>query len=132
MKKSILHLFILLLTFSIFPKDGMSQLKIWSVKECGRYAIDGVIRKNPPVGLALLVNEKSKSEMKFTITPNELSKTVLYIDKSVSLDATILKLNGTLGEISSIENLKLRMPDPLHPDLDSGFVLSKKMECLHE
>lgn len=103
-----------------------------AISECGRYIISGVVRKNPSKGLILIVNEKSKSEFQFTFKAGELSKVALYIDKSVSMDASILKIDGTRGEISSIDSVKFRIPDPLHPNQDSGFVSSKHMECDHE
>lgn len=126
------YFFFFITVFCLFLNIGMAQSKSWSAVECGRYTIDGVVRKNPHHGLILVVNEKSKSENKLTFKSGELSKVALYIDKSISMEAVILKIDGTRGEVSSIESVKLRLPDPLHPDLDGGFILRKKMECAHE
>ena len=132
MKLMIKYFFLLILILCCFCTEGICQQKSWTISRCGSYSIDGIIRKNPPTSLVLIVNEKSKSESKFTIKSGELSKVALFVDRAISMQATVIKIDGTKGELSSIGPIKLRIPDPLHPDLDNGFILKKKMECEHE
>ena len=99
------------------------------IKGCGLYKMAGVIRKDPTDILDLVVNEKSNSEYRFKPAAGELPKFAGFIDRPITLQVEVTSLNGSRGDVSAPKNITDRVPDPLHPSVDTGFILMKKRKC---
>ena len=100
-----------------------------SPKGCGRYVVAGVIHKNKGFGVTLVVNEKSQSEYRFKPASGELPRFVAILDLPVSLELSIVKLNGMSGEVAGAHEMSLIAPQPLEQHKSSGFKLIEEKPC---
>ena len=100
-----------------------------AAKGCGRYKIAGIIRKNKDRGILFVVNEKTKSEYNFKPAAGELPKFVAYTDVPIRMEANITKLEATRGEVANPSKIVPMVPDPLNPNLNSGFILINQKKC---
>lgn len=80
---------------------------------CGFYKVEGIVREDK-LKVKLIVNEKSVSEIKFSAPFNWETKLRAYINDPVTVQLKIEKRpDGTLAEIHSIQEISLRVPDPM-------------------
>lgn len=121
--------FIPLLLLSLFTHSALAEETYGAIKGCGRYKVAGIIRKNKEHGIHLVVNEKTASEYQFKPASGELPKFVGFIDLPIKLETSVTKLDGTKGEVASPSGIKPIVPDPLHPNLNSGFILIEQKKC---
>ena len=112
-----------------FYSTSEASERYGGVQGCGAYQVAGVIRKDSLDILDLVVNEKTKSEYRFKPAPGELPKFAGYLDQAIKLQVEVTLLNGNKGEVANPKNIHHRVPDPLHPSLDTGFILVKKRSC---
>ncbi|MNJ90993.1 hypothetical protein D3C87_86360 [compost metagenome] len=120
---------------------------------CGEYEVQGTIRKSEK-DFVVKLYEGSISEVVFTLAPdlNELAS--IYPDTAITLRAKLLKpVEGFRGHLDSLktaaqikemtegkayserfarDDMKERVPDPLHPEMDSSFKLIKELPCSGE
>lgn len=130
---------------------GASSVLAEQAFKCGQYELTGVIRKVEGQNVMKLY-EGSMSEAILTLAPDLSELAEVYLDRSVTLKG-ILKapvknyrgfIESTLtpAEIKDLmspnkpytarfmrDDIKERVPDPLHPDLDSGMKLIKERPC---
>ncbi|MEA9357882.1 hypothetical protein SHI21_16750 [Bacteriovorax sp. PP10] len=98
------------------------------LSECGEYTIKGVIRPLKD-GITIVVNEKTKSELKITTTIPESSQLAAFSNRPVTVTALLnKKFDGTKGFAEKIIKTEFRLPDPMNPK-DTGINLEKKGEC---
>ncbi len=100
-----------------------------SFQGCGSYKIAGVIRKDPDTAVVLVVNEKTGSEYRFKPAPGELPRFASYLDTPITLSVDVIQSKGHRGVISHPSDLNPMAPDPIHPHLNSGFLILKKRKC---
>lgn len=140
-KASLISLFLFLGTL----KAGAEDFK------CGEYEISGVIKKVEGK-FALKLYEGSMSEVVLSLSPDLEELAGIYENRAVLLrgrmSAPVSLMRGKVDSLLSAEELrkltapdqpysarflrsdiKERVPDPLHPDLDSGLKLIKEMAC---
>jgi hypothetical protein len=113
---------------SIGAATGMESYG--SFQGCGRYQIGAIVRKDKTDVVSIVVGEKSNSEYKFKIQPEEWGQYTGYFDLPISAEVNILKIDGTLGFITESKNIKLITPHPLNSLQSTGFRLIKKLECV--
>ena len=97
--------------------------------ECGRYKISGKARmvQNMPF---IVVNERTSSEYLISISLEEEPKLAPYIDQPIQLTATIdTKMDGRKGKAHGLNEVALRVPQPLAVRPDTGFLLLSKNRC---
>lgn len=119
----------LLLIFSLYLLSATSLLAAdWTgFKGCGLYKVRGVGRtiKN---ALVIVVNEKTKSEIIFSLPINNEPTLAPYVDRPLEATVQINKpMNGSKG-FGVVQSIKSRLPDPLNP-VDTGMSLMTKSEC---
>lgn len=119
--------------------------------QCGEYAISGVIKKHAD-HLVVKLYEETMSEVILSL-PQDLEEAAeIYENRAVTINAKMMApIKNRRGEIESLlsaaevkalfaadqpysaryfrEDLKERVPDPLHPEHDSGLVLLKELPC---
>ncbi len=94
---------------------------------CGLYQVKGVGRiiKNT---LVIVVNEKTQSEIIFSVPILNGIKLSPYIDRPLEANLQINEaINGANGK-GTIQMIKDRLPNPLNPK-DTGIQLLTKSEC---
>ncbi len=99
---------------------------------CGEYLFSGRFFANPTTKhLELVTNENSQSKSNFVVGKIEdLRKVRDYINHRVELKANISKeMDGMLGELEDIKNIKILPPDPLNEYKRNKFTLIKKSDC---
>lgn len=138
-------LFITLIT--VLSLDAFAQESF----KCGEYDISGVVKKSDGK-FVLKLYEGTMSEITLSL-PVDLEQAVqVYENKSVLLRAKMMApVKDTQGTVQSLlsdeevkkllgpdspysarflrDDIKERVPDPLHPDLDSGMKLTKETPC---
>jgi hypothetical protein len=131
MLKILLLFPLFLIFFSIKITNAVAETRTLRISDCGSYFINGklVLGEKFPY---LVVNEKSKSEMRFKVNSDSISKIVLLMNKNISLEASVTQLDGTQGVISNIKSVNEIAPNPLYNELSNGFSLIKKMECKND
>lgn len=96
---------------------------------CGEYFAAGTVHSTK-AGYFLVINEKTRSEYTFKSPIPEEPKFAPYVDKPLLARITInKKIDGTRGDLEKVLKVEHRIPNPLHPILDTGFRLIKRMEC---
>lgn len=83
--------------------------------KCGLYTLQGVVRETPD-DFEVVINEKTASEVKVSITGIDLVKLASYKDKSIK--AEIILTENQYGHdltVEEISNIKLRISNPLNP-----------------
>ncbi len=117
----------LILTLCLFSGTLMAQTSWTGFKGCGLYRVRGIVRiqNNTPV---IVVNEKTKSEMVFTLPiPNE-PKLSAYIDREMQANLLITEaMNGSKGK-GVVKEIEARIPNPIDPK-DTGINFITKSEC---
>lgn len=125
----------------------------WAQEEfkCGEYSIDGVVKK---VGekIVLKLYEGTMSEVTLDLAEDLAEGSEIYLNKPVTVKGKMFapvkeyrgKVESLLSEkeIKALrapgrpysdrfmrDDIKERVPDPLHPDLDSGMKLVKSTPC---
>lgn len=119
--------------------------------KCGEYEIAGVIRKVDGQNV-LKIYEGSMSEAVLGLAPDLAELAEVYLDSAVTLKGRMQEpVKNYKGKVESLltaeeiknltspdkpytarfmrEDIKDRVPDPLHPDLDSGLKLIKEGPC---
>lgn len=119
--------------------------------KCGEYEFTGVIKKHEGKN-ALKLYEGTMSEITLTLAPDLEEAVSIYENKSVWLKGHLwAPVKDTRGHVESLlsaeeihkltgpdqpytarflrADIKERVPDPLHPDLDSGMSLVKETSC---
>lgn len=119
--------------------------------KCGEYNIHGVVKKSAD-HFVLKLYEGSMSEVILSL-PQDLEEAIqIYEDRAVTLQAKMMApVKNMRGQVQSLlsgeevkkllssdqpysarffrEDIQERVPDPLHPELDSGMVLIKEIPC---
>lgn len=113
----------------IFINQTFAVESQFLIKDCGRYHIRGIIRKDPKSSVLLVVNEKTKSEYRFKPKDGELHKFVGIIDSEIKLDVQIVSLDGTAGVVAYPSNIDREVPDPLNTNHKLSFELMEKKKC---
>ena len=101
----------------------------YSAHECGEYNITGTVRmiKNTPF---IVVNEHTLSESVLAIPIEEEPRVAPYLNRPCELRAMLnKKMDGTKGEVNTLKEITLRVPNPLNDKPDTGFTLLKKRPC---
>lgn len=128
MKNALLFLLLSLTTFE-FALALENEKPYESYQGCGEYWTAGIVRSTK-LGYFIVVNEKTQSEYNFKAPILEEPKLAPYVDRPMKAKVVLSqKLNGTRGDIEKVIQATNRVPNPLHPILDTGFRLIKKMEC---
>lgn len=119
--------------------------------KCGEYDITGVVKKSDGK-FVLKLYEGSMSEITLSLPVDLEAAAQVYENKAVLLKAKMMApVKDTRGVVQSLlsdeevkkllgpespysarflrEDIKERVPDPLHPDLDSGMILTKELSC---
>ncbi|UXR65660.1 hypothetical protein EZJ49_05280 [Bdellovibrio bacteriovorus] len=119
--------------------------------KCGEYDITGVVKKSDGK-FVLKLFEGSMSEITLALPADLEAAAQVYENKAVLLKAKMMApVKDTQGSVVSLlsedevkkllgpdspysarflrEDIKERVPDPLHPDLDSGMMLTKELSC---
>lgn len=119
--------------------------------KCGEFEIQGVIRKVDGKN-ALKLYEGSQSETTLMLDSDLEEVAGLYVDSSVTLRGRLqapvknyqgqVESNLSPEEVKALrssdqpysarfvrDDIKERIPDPLHPEMDSGMKLIKEMPC---
>lgn len=116
-----------ILTFVLLLSSVTIAQEWTGISDCGIYQVNGIGRSTKE-GLALVVNEKTKSE--FTINVPIMNGPFLapYVDKAIQASVEISK-KATGSKIEGIiKEIKSRIPDPLNPK-DTGVKLILKAAC---
>lgn len=119
--------------------------------QCGEYAISGIIKKHADHFVVKLY-EETMSEVILSLPQDLEGAAEIYENRAVTINAKMVApIKNRRGEAQSLmsatevkallaadqpysaryfrEDLKERVPDPLHPDQDSGLVLLKELPC---
>lgn len=119
--------------------------------KCGEYEFTGVIKKFEGKN-ALKLYDGTMSEITLTLAPDLEEAVSIYENKAVWLKGRLFApVKDTRGHVESLlsaeevqklmgpdqpytarflrADIKERVPDPLHPDLDSGMSLVKETPC---
>lgn len=119
--------------------------------KCGEYDLTGVVKKSDGK-FVLKLYEGSMSEITLSLPVDLEAAAQVYENKAVLLKAKMTApVKDTRGSVHSLlsddevkkllgpdspysarflrEDIKERVPDPLHPDLDSGMMLTKELPC---
>ncbi|KYG60749.1 hypothetical protein AZI85_12220 [Bdellovibrio bacteriovorus] len=119
--------------------------------KCGEYEFKGVI-KQVDGNSVLKLYEGSMSETVFSLAPDLAEVASVYKDSAVTLKGKLfepaknyrgkIESTKTAEEIKELtsedkpytarfmrDDIKERVPDPLHPDMDSGMKLVKAESC---
>jgi hypothetical protein len=102
-----------------------------SAEDCGLYELKGIIEKNSKdIGYLYIINQGSKSQYSFTITPELEPKIVPYINRPSKIRAGFnTKIDKYRGEFSSIDSISLVAADPLGLSKENSLVLISRAEC---
>ncbi|WII73886.1 hypothetical protein QJS83_08345 [Bdellovibrio sp. 22V] len=142
MWKSLLTMWICLLPLGVFAQDNF---------KCGEYEFKGVLRKMDEK-VVLKLYEGSMSEAVLTLASDLEELASVYVDNPVTLKGRLyepvknyrghvesLKTAAEIKELTSPDkpytarfmrdDINRRVPDPLHPDMDSGMKLVKEGSC---
>lgn len=128
MKNILSNLFFLVVSFNAYS----------AFEGCGNYILKGVLVKSESDSdqkkwgaVYYKINKKTQSEMKFKITnSDDLSKVSGYLNIPSELNVVIeKKINGTEGEIASINQVKLRSVHGLNFSENNGMFLEKLKGC---
>ncbi len=142
---------VLSLWISLSTREVLAQEELDDYTKCGVYEISGVIRKGSP-GPVLKVKEGLPQEVVLSLDKDLGEVATIYLDKPVSVTGKILvPVNKSRGQLESTKSAKEiadmrakgkdyserfirndfkdRDPDPLHPEMDSGFKLEEKLNC---
>ena len=97
--------------------------------DCGLYIGQGQI-KEKNYSLYFNANEKSKSELNLVPYIKLETRLAPFLNRPVSLKFTVKqKFEGTDGNISDIESIELRVPNPSMGANDNYVKLVSKIEC---
>lgn len=119
--------------------------------KCGEYVIDGVVKKVSDK-IVLKLYEGTMSEVTLDLAEDLSEGSEIYLNKPVTLKgkmfAAVKEYRGKVESLLSEKEIKAlrapgrpysdrfmrddikeRVPDPLHPDLDSGIKLVKSTAC---
>ncbi|KHD88557.1 MAG: hypothetical protein OM95_08615 [Bdellovibrio sp. ArHS] len=143
------HLWKTLLMMWILSLPGLVQAD--EKFKCGEYEFKGVIKEveGRPV---LKLYEGSMSETVLTLPPDLAEIASVYKNTAVTLKGKLFEpVKNYRGQIASLktaeeikeltsedkpytarfmrDDIKERVPDPLHPDMDSGLKLVKEEAC---
>lgn len=79
-----------------------------------------------------LVNEETQSSMNFSISEkDDFSKVGVFLNQPTMFKAKILKpMDGTIGLIKDISEIKLRYPNPLLHAGDTGIMKLSSIQCM--
>lgn len=99
-----------------------------ALSECGEYEIKGVVKAGK-AGYEIVVNEKTRSELRIQLPTAEQLKVLPYADRAMTANVLLQKkFDGTKGLSDKIISIKTRIPNPLDPQ-DTGLSLITKSEC---
>ena len=125
-----LNLIILFLIFSARTFGANSNL---IEKQCGTYNLKGILVKDEKSKslIAYKVAIGTRSEMTFIFGRNEdVDSVVGYLNKPTTLEVQIEnKWSGNIVEISKLNMVKIRIPDPINSQDTGQFLISPK-DCL--
>lgn len=96
--------------------------------KCGLYTLQGVVRETPD-DFEVVINEKTASEIKVSVTGIDLVKLASYKDKSIQ--AEIVLTENQYGHdltVKEISNIKVRIGNPLNPK-DTFIKLVSPKNC---
>ena len=103
-----------------------------SFSGCGSYFFKGKLIENHKGSnrIIYIVNEGSQSSMTFSISAKkDFMKISSFLNQPTSFKAKITKvMNGTIGSIEDIEEIKLRYPNPLI-DTATGITKLSLFQC---
>jgi hypothetical protein len=100
-----------------------------SVLACGVYDLNGVVRAGS-AGYRIVTGEGSKSETVFSVSAAEVAKLFPYKNAPVTVSAVITKkFDGTRAQVAHIDQIQIRVPDPLSGALDTNYTLKEKRDC---
>jgi hypothetical protein len=119
---NIMTLLILFLSLNSFSSTGLDA--------CGKYSFKGS-PKIEDKNIVIVINEGTLSEFRLVVPLGEQYKITPYLKLMVEGELKISKLlNIWRGEVVNLNEVKLSVPDPLHPRNHSYLNLKKKSECL--
>jgi hypothetical protein len=96
---------------------------------CGVYELNGVVRDDKS-GYRIVTAEGSQSQTVFKVPAIEAPKLFPYENATVKVSVVLEKeIDGTRAQIARIEQVALRVPDPMKGSLDSNFKLKEKRAC---
>lgn len=142
MWKTLLMMWISFFTLTAFGEEPF---------RCGDYEISGVIRKVDGQNV-LRLYDGSMSETTLSLAPDLAELAEIYLGSAVTLrgrlSEPVKNYRGTVESMLSAEeirrltspdkpytarfmreDIKERVPDPLHPDMDSGLKIIKERPC---
>ncbi|MGE5084672.1 MAG: hypothetical protein ACM3MG_00115 [Bacillota bacterium] len=119
--------------------------------KCGEYNINGVVKRSAD-HFVIKLYEGSMSEVVLLLPPDLEEAVQVYEDRAVVLHAKIMTpVKNMRGQVQSLlsdeeakkllspeqpyaarffrEDIKERVPDPLHPEFDSRMLLVKEAPC---
>ncbi len=98
---------------------------------CGSFDIYGRMEKSKVPGeFQYVVNGKTTSAYKFSLTDKQEIKMAPYLGRSTKIRAIISKnITDYTGEFSEIERVEDSVPDPAFLTKNHGFILVKKESC---
>ena len=138
---------LLITLLAVFSLESFAQESF----KCGEYDISGVIKKSDGK-FVLKLYEGSMSEITLSLPVDLEQAAQVYENKTVLLKAKMMApVKDTQGAVQSLlsdeevkkllgpdspfsarflrDDIKERVADPLHPDLDSGMILTKELPC---
>ena len=123
--------FFLFFTLIFITSNCYAEMSLLdSVTDCGEYIVSGVVRIRPE-GMLVVVHEKTRSEQTISLKLEDQSTASVYLDSPMTIGLLLDKaFDGTKGQADHItQKIERRIPNPLFPNKDTGYLLVKKMEC---
>lgn len=118
-----------LIAFCFFIIAFVGKAEDWTgFKTCGKYAVRGIVRKSVDRALVIVINEKTASEITFSVPIKEEPILAPYIDRPTVATVTIDNLSKGSKILGHVNNIDLRLPNPLNP-ADTGVSLISKGQC---
>lgn len=109
------------LSFNTFASIGLNS--------CGEYAFKGTPQIDDKQ-MVVIIKEKSKSEIRLVVPLAEQSKITPYLKLTIEGRLTLSKIYHLWkGEVTQLKDIKLTVPDPLHPHKNSFLNLIKSKKC---
>lgn len=96
--------------------------------KCGLYTFQGVVRETPD-DFQIIINEKTASEIKISVTGIDLLKLSSYKDKAIQ--AEVILTENQFGHdltVNEVSNIKARISNPLNPK-DTFIKITKPLTC---
>ena len=117
--------FLILLTI-IFTLNTYASI---GLNSCGEFEFRGVPQIDDKE-MIVVINNKSKSEIRILIPLSEQSRITPYLKHTVEGKIKISKIkNLWRGEAIELKDIRLIVPDPLNPSINSFLKIIKSKKC---